>query len=78
MDKITVYIEDFSNNNIIVDKDILMNIFSTVHEIGTKNRPMPEIEFCSVKPATVAEVANYKKNVEQTISVLEEFLKNER
>lgn len=78
MDKITVYVEDFSNNNVVVDKDVLMNIFSTVHEIGTKNQPMPEIEFCSISPAIVTEMANYKKAMEQTVGVLEEFLKNER
>lgn len=78
MDKITVYVEDFSNNNVVIDRDVFMNILSTVHEIGTKNQSMPEIEFCSVSPAIVTEMANYKKAVEQTISVLEEFLKNER
>ena len=71
-----VYVNDFSNGNVTVDAARLREYFNKACELSIENGNCTEIEFCTVKPSEVFNMANYKNAVQQTVNVLEEALKN--
>ena len=73
---IIVYVNDFSNGNVTVDAARLREYFNKACEMSIENGKCTEIEFCTVKPSEVFNMANYENAVQQTVNVLEEALKN--
>ena len=73
---IIVYVNDFSNGNVAVDAARLREYFNKACEMSIENGKCTEIEFCTVKPSEVFNMANYENAVQQTVNVLEEALKN--
>ena len=76
MNKVTVYVEDFSNGSVTVDAARLREYFNKACEMSIKNGNCTEIEFCTIKPSEVFNMANYENAVRQTMNVLEDALKN--
>ena len=76
MNKVTVYVEDFSNGSVTVDAARLREYFNKACEMSIKNGNCTEIEFCTIKPSEVFNMANYENAVRQTMNVLEEVLKD--
>ena len=76
MNKVTVYVNDFSNGNVTVDAARLREYFNKACEMSIKNGNCTEIEFCTIKPSEVFNIANYENAVRQTMNVLEEALKD--
>ena len=76
MNKVTVYVEDFSNGNVTVDAARLRECFNKACEMSIENCKCTEIEFCTIKPSEVFNMANYENAVRQTMNVLEEALKD--
>ena len=76
MNKVTVYVEDFSNGNVTVDAARLREYFNKACEMFIENGNCTEIEFCTIKPSEVFNMANYENAVRQTMNVLEEALKD--
>lgn len=76
MNKVTVYVNDFSNGNVTVDAARLREYFNKACEMSIKNGNCAEIEFCTIKPSEVFNMANYENAVRQTMNVLEEALKD--
>lgn len=74
--KVIVYVNDFSNGNVTVDAARLREYFNKACEIAIENGNCTEIEFCTIKPSEVFNMANYENAVQQTMNVLEEELKN--
>lgn len=74
--KVIVYVNDFSNGNVTVDAARLREYFNKACEIAIENGNCTEIEFCTIKPSEVFNMANYENAVQQTMNVLEEALKN--
>ena len=73
---IVVYVNDFSNGNVTVDAARLREYFNKACEMSIENGKRTEIEFCTVKPSEVFNMANYENAVQQTVNILEEALKN--
>ncbi len=73
---IIVYVNNFSNGNVTVDAARLREYFNKACEMSIENGHCTEIEFCTVKPSEVFNMANYENVVQQTMNVLEEALKN--
>ena len=73
---IIVYVNDFSNGNVTVDAARLREYFNKACELSIENGKCTEIEFCTIKPSKVFNMANYENAVQQTVNVLEEALKN--
>ena len=73
---VIVYVNDFSNGNVTVDAARLREYFNKACEMSIENGKCTEIEFCTVKPSEVFNMANYENAVQQTVNVLEEALKN--
>ena len=73
---VIVYVNDFSNGNVIVDVARLREYFNKACEIAIENGNCTEIEFCTIKPSEVFNMANYESAVRQTMNVLEEALKD--
>lgn len=73
---IVVYVNDFSNGNVTVDAARLREYFNKACEMSIENGKCTEIEFCTVKPSEVFNMANYKNAVQQTVNILEDALKN--
>ena len=71
-----VYVNDFSNGSVTVDAARLREYFNKAYEMSIENGKCTEIEFCTVKPSEVFNMANYENAVQQTVNVLEEALKN--
>ena len=76
MNKVTVYVEDFSNGSVTVDAARLREYFNKACEMSIENGNCTEIEFCTIKPSEVFNIANYDNAVRQTMNVLEEALKD--
>ena len=73
---IIVYVNDFSNGNVTVDAARLREYFNKACELSIENGKCTEIEFCTIKPSEVFNMANYENAVRQTMNVLEEALKD--
>ena len=73
---VIVCVNDFSNGNVTVDAARLREYFNKACEIAIKNGTCTEIEFCTIKPSEVFNMANYEKSVQQTTKILEEELEN--
>lgn len=73
---VIVYVNDFSNGNVTVDAAILREYFNKACEMSIKNGNCTEIEFCTIKPSEVSNMASYENAVQQTMNILEEALKN--
>lgn len=73
---VIVYVNDFSNGNVTVDAARLREYFNKACETAIENGNCTEIEFCTIKPSEVFNMANYENAVRQTMNVLEEALKN--
>lgn len=73
---IIVYVNDFSNGSVTVDAARLREYFNKACEMSIENGKCTEIEFCTIKPSEVFNMANYENAVQQTANVLEEALKN--
>ena len=73
---IIVYVNDFSNGNVTVDAARLREYFNKACEMSIENGKCTEIEFCTIKPSEVFNMANYENAVLQTMNVLEEALKD--
>ena len=73
---VIVYVNDFSNGSVTVDAARLREYFSKACEMSIKNGNCTEIEFCTIKPSEVFNIANYENAVRQTMNVLEEALKD--
>ena len=73
---IVVYVNDFSNGNVTVDATRLREYFNMACEMSIENGKCTEIEFCTIKPSEVFNIANYENAVRQTMNVLEEALKD--
>ena len=73
---VIVYVNDFSNGNVTVDAARLREYFNKACEIAIENGNYTEIEFCTIKPSEVFNMANYENAVRQTMNVLEEALKD--
>ena len=73
---IIVYVNDFSNGNVTVDAARLREYFNKACELSIENGKCTEIEFCTIKPSEVFNMANYENVVQQTMNVLEDALKN--
>lgn len=73
---VIVYVNDFSNGNVTVDAARLREYFNKACEMSIKNGKYTEIEFCTIKPSEVFNMANYENAVQQTMNVLEGALKN--
>ena len=73
---VIVYVNDFSNGNVTVDAERLREYFNKACELSVKNGNCTEIEFCTIKPSEVFNIANYENAVRQTMNVLEEALKD--
>ena len=76
MNKVTVYVNDFSNGNVTVDAARLREYFNKACEMSIENGNCTEIEFYTIKPSEVFNIANYENAVRQTMNVLEEALKD--
>lgn len=74
--KVIVYVNDFSNGNVTVDAARLREYFNKACKISIENGNCTEIEFCTVKPSEVFNMASYENAVQQTMNVLEETLKD--
>ena len=73
---VIVYVNDFSNGNVTVDAARLREYFNRACEMSIKNGNCTEIEFCTIKPSEVSNMASYENEVQQTMNILEEALKN--
>ena len=73
---IVVYVNDFSNGNVTVDAARLREYFNKACEMSIETGKCTEIEFCTLKPSEVFNMANYENAVQQTMNILEEALKN--
>lgn len=73
---VIVYVNDFSNGNVTVDAARLREYFNKACEIAIENGNCTEIEFCTIKPSEVSNMASYENAVQQTMNILEEALKN--
>ena len=73
---VIVYVNDFSNGNVTVDAARLREYFNKACEMSIKNGNCTEIEFCTIKPSEVFNIANYESAVRQPMNVLEEALKD--
>lgn len=73
---IVVYVNDFSNGNVTVDAARLREYFNKACEMSIENGKCTEIEFCTIKPSEVFNMANYENAVRQTMNILEEALKD--
>ena len=73
---IVVYVNDFSNGNVTVDAARLREYFNNACEMSIENGKCTEIEFCTVKPSEVFNMANYENVVQQTVNILQDALKN--
>lgn len=73
---IIVYVNDFSNGNVTVDAARLREYFNKACELSIENGKCTEIEFCTIKPSEVFNMANCENAVRQTMNVLEEALKD--
>ena len=70
------YVNDFSNGNVTVDATRLREYFNKACEMSIENGKCTEIEFCTVKPSEVFNMANDENAVQQTMNGLEDALKN--
>ena len=70
------YVNDFSKKSVTVDAARLREYFNKACEMSIENGNCTEIEFCTVKPSEVFNMANYENAVQQTMNVLEDALKN--
>nr|DAJ51905.1 MAG TPA: hypothetical protein [Bacteriophage sp.] len=73
---VIVYVNDFSNGNVTVDAARLCEYFNKACEMSIENGNCTEIEFCTIKPSEVSNMASYENAVKQTVNILEEALKN--
>lgn len=73
---VIVYVNDFSNGNVTVDAARLREYFNKACEMSIKNGNCTEIEFCTIKPSEVSNMASYENAVQQTVNILGEALKN--
>ena len=73
---IIVYVNDFSNGNVTVDAARLREYFNKACELSMENSKCTEIQFCTIKPSEMFNMANYENAVQQTVNVLEDALKN--
>ena len=73
---VIVYVNDFSFFFVTVDAARLREYFNKACEMSIKNGNCTEIEFCTVKPSEVFNMANYENAVQQTVNILEDALKN--
>lgn len=73
---VIVYVNDFSNGDVTVDAARLREYFNRACEMSIKNGNCTEIEFCTIKPSEVSNMASYENAVQQTMNILEEALKN--
>lgn len=73
---VIVYVNDFSNGSVTVDAARLREYFNKACEMSIENGRCTEIEFCTIKPSEVFNMANYENAVRQTMNVLEEALKD--
>ena len=73
---VIVYVNDFFNVSVTVDAARLREYFNKACEMSIENGNCTEIEFCTVKPSEVFNMANYENAVQQTMNVLENALKN--
>ena len=73
---IVVYVNDFSNGNVTVDAARLREYFNKACEMSIENGKCTEIEFCTIKPSELFNMANYENAVRQTMNILEEALKD--
>ena len=73
---VIVYVNDFSNGSVTVDAARLREYFNKACEMSIKNGNCTEIEFCTIKPSEVFNIANDENAVRQTMNVLEEALKD--
>ena len=73
---IVVYVNDFSNGNVTVDAARLREYFNKACEMSIENGKCTEIEFCTIKPSEVFNMANYENAVRQTMNILEDALKD--
>lgn len=73
---VIVYVNDFSNGSVTVDAARLREYFNKACEMSIENGKCTEIEFCTIKPSEVFNMANYENAVRQTMNVLEEALKD--
>ena len=73
---VIVYENDINNGNVSVDAERLREDFNKACEMPIENGNCTEIEFCTVKPSEVFNMANYENAVQQTMNVLEDALKN--
>ena len=73
---VIVYVNDFSNGSVTVDAARLREYFNKACEMSIKNGNCTKIEFCTIKPSEVFNIANYENAVRQTMNVLEEALKD--
>ena len=71
-----IYVNDFSNGSVTVDAARLREYFNKACELSIENGKCTEIEFCTVKPSEVFNMANYENAVQQTVNILEDALKN--
>ena len=73
---VIVYVNDFSNGIVTVDAARLREYFNKACEMSIKNGKCTEIEFCTVKPSEVFNMANSENAGQQTVNILEDALKN--